>query len=65
MDIDDVERREDDDGEDVGVDPDNVAGRPTEIGVDAVDPAADEVTVLDVLGANGSGNQRMPSASTQ
>jgi hypothetical protein len=53
-DIDNAERREDDDDEDVGVDDDNVADKSTEIGLDAVDPAAVEATVLDVLGVNGS-----------
>ena len=60
-----MERREDVDGEDVGVDADNAADRSTVIGDEAVDAAVDEVAVFDVLGANGSGSRRMPSASTQ
>jgi hypothetical protein len=65
MDIDDVAQREDVDSEDVGVDAHNVADRSTVIGDEAVDAPIDEATVLDVLGANGSGSRRMPSASTQ
>jgi hypothetical protein len=64
-DIDDVEWLEDVDGEDVGVDADNVADRSTVIGDEAVDAVVDEVAVLDVLGTNGSGSRRMPPESTQ
>jgi hypothetical protein len=60
-----VERREDVDGEDVGVAADNVADRSTVIGDEPVDATVDEVAVLDVLGANGSCSRRMPQESTQ
>jgi hypothetical protein len=63
-DKDDVERRKVDDGEDVG-DADCAADRPTETKVDVVDPAADDDRVLVVLGASGSGSQRIPSALMQ
>jgi hypothetical protein len=62
--IDDVERPEYVDGEDVGFDADNIVDRSTMIGDEAV-AAVDETTVLDVLGANGSANRRIPSSSTQ
>jgi hypothetical protein len=60
-----VERREDVDGEDVGVDTNNVADRSTVIGDEAVDAAVDEAAVLDVLGENGSASRRMPPELTQ
>jgi hypothetical protein len=54
--IDDVDRRGVDGGEDVVVDADNSADRSAETEVDAVDPAADDDGILAVLETSGSGN---------
>jgi hypothetical protein len=64
-DIDDIDRRGVDGGEDVVVDADSSADRSTKIGVDAVDPAVDDDGILDVLEMSGSGSQRMPSVLMQ
>jgi hypothetical protein len=65
IDIDDVERRGVDGGEDVGVDANSAVDRPTETGLDVVDPAADDEGFLVVLDTSGSGSRRMPSALMQ
>jgi hypothetical protein len=64
-DIDDIEWRRVDGGEDADVDVDSVADRLTGTGVKAVDPATDDNGVLVVLETSESGSRRMPSALMQ
>jgi hypothetical protein len=60
--MEDVVRHDDDDGEDVGVDTDDVADKSTVIEDEAVDTAVDKVVLLAALGVIGSGSRRMPPA---
>jgi hypothetical protein len=63
-DIDDIDRRGVDGGEEV-VDADNSVTRSIGTVVDAVDPVADENEVLAELGTSGSGSRRTPSQLMQ
>jgi hypothetical protein len=63
--MDDAERDDDADGEDVGNNADVAVDKSAAIGDEEVDVVADKSAVLDALGANESGCQRIHSLLTQ
>ena len=60
----DVVWRDDEDDEDVGVDPDGVADSSTAVGDEAVDVGVDEVTAVAAPETIGPGSRRTPPEST-